>query len=191
MNAKDFDHIPYNELNPEQQEARKASRAPLVEAAKQVSKQIDYETYGTVRGLNILKEEDADGWIAGQVWDKSEVSRLIILSHLHSITLHFLGLSDVAKADRASINEFLAKDGQAPLVEPVFSISQFDEEAAIMYDMIALGKIEEYGVRCEADEDHTFILNLVRKDVVWDNDEMVQIIKLDDPDFNLIIDYIS
>ena len=61
MDAKDFDHIPYNELSPEQQEARKASRAPLVEAAKQVSKQIDFETYGTIRGLNILKEEDADG----------------------------------------------------------------------------------------------------------------------------------
>lgn len=189
MDTKDFDHIPYNELTSEQQEARKAARASLVEKAKQVSKQIDFEALGTVRGLNILKEEDADGYIAGQVWDKSELSRQIILSHLHQITLHFIGLSPEAKAERDETNKLLLEFGEDPIEEPLISVDILEDEADDLYGMITEGVMEEYGVRCDTDEDYPFILNLVKKDVVWDNDEEVMIINLSDPDFNLIIDF--
>jgi hypothetical protein len=159
-----------------------------------------------VRGLKIISSipEDLAGWIDDQVMDDSELHRQVLIANAEAIARHFAGLSAEEIAERKSINEMLQQAGygeDAMIPEPPA------ERAALMIDpiikSISEGELFEYGVRIQirrpwtansVDDDSVDgdpVLNLVMKHVIWDNDEMVQVIKLDDPDFNLIVDFVS
>lgn len=191
MDPKDFDHIPYDQLSHEQQEARKASRAHLVSAAMKTSDEIDRVALHTVRGLNILQKKDEFGMIVGQVFDRSELSRQVMVAQLYEITIHFLGLSNECDREREEINVMLKEDGDGFFVTaPSYTAEELVAERSDVYNAIMAGDMHECGLVCQLpDEESSFCLCLVKKDVAWDNDEDVEIIQLSDPDFNLIIDY--
>lgn len=193
MDAKEFDHIPWDQLNPEQQAARRYSRAPHVAAAKRISADLDFRATGKIRGLNIYQDSDArDGVVGamdGQVYDCSPLVREIIMQNVDQVSLHLLGLSPTLMDERKVINALLVKAGEHEVPEPDLTKEMIEREMLDTRHMLAGGASTPKGISVDMGDGYHFTIGLVLKSVRWMFDDEIQIVNLDDPDFNIIVDY--